>query len=93
MFSTSPEDATRWGSSVQLTNRGVNAAGKFWDLGILEKAFTPHERIQIANNKVGSTVKQNFHFDLTNFLRGDGCKNRVMQIYRISAKADNMAKL
>jgi hypothetical protein len=60
MFSTDPEDATRWGSSVQLTNCGVNADGKFWDLGKLEK----------ANNKVGSIVQQNFHFDLANLLRG-----------------------
>ena len=56
MFSRSPENATRWGTSVQLTQRGVNAVAKFWKLDDIERALTPQERIQVASNKVGDIV-------------------------------------
>ncbi|EDR00494.1 uncharacterized protein LACBIDRAFT_334102 [Laccaria bicolor S238N-H82] len=51
MLSDSPEGATRWGTSVQLTQRGVNAVSKFWQLDNFERAFTPQECIQMAYKK------------------------------------------
>ena len=65
MSSTSPDNATRWGSSVQLTKRGVNAVSRFWDVGKMKNAFTPGERIQDAKKRVGDIIKP-FHFDITN---------------------------
>lgn len=56
MLSSSPENATRWGTSVQLTQRGVNAVAKFWELDNFERALTPQERIQVAYNKVSDIV-------------------------------------
>jgi hypothetical protein len=63
MASSSPENATRWGTSVQLTKRGVNAAAKYWNMGNLERVLTPHDRIEIAHKKVGDILIQFFHFD------------------------------
>jgi hypothetical protein len=61
MLSSSPEHATRWGTSVQLTQRGVNAVAKFWGLGKLERAFTPQEHIQTAYKKVSNiAIQQTF---------------------------------
>lgn len=73
MASTSSEGATRWGTSVQLTERGVNAAAKFWKLGNLQRALTPQERIQNAqrasSSKVVSAVEVKcLQFNLTNLL-------------------------
>jgi hypothetical protein len=69
MTSKSPTQATRWGTSVQLTQRGVKAVAKFWELGKLERAFTPQERIQKAHGKkVGGITIQPLHFDLTGLL-------------------------
>jgi hypothetical protein len=58
MLSSSPENATRWGTSVQLTQRGINAVSKFWLLDDLERAFTPQERIQMAYKKVSGIATQ-----------------------------------
>ncbi|KAM6495054.1 hypothetical protein JOM56_009677 [Amanita muscaria] len=41
---------------IQLTQRGVNAVAKFWELGKLERAFTPQEHIQAAYKKVKKTT-------------------------------------
>jgi hypothetical protein len=56
MLSNSPENATRWGTSVQLTERGFNAAKRFWDLGSFERALRPQERIDTAHKKVGGII-------------------------------------
>jgi hypothetical protein len=61
MLSDSPEAATRWGTSVQLTQRGVNAVAKFWELGNFDRAFTPQERIREAQKKVGGIPTQQLH--------------------------------
>ena len=50
MSSTSPPNATRWGSSVQLTQRGINAVERFWGAGIMKKVFAPQECIKIKIN-------------------------------------------
>ncbi len=64
MLSDSPEDATQWGTSVQLTQRGVNAVAKFWELGKFERAFRPQERIHEAYKKVGGIPTHQFHLYL-----------------------------
>ncbi len=67
MLSNSPDGATRWGTSVQLTQCGVNAVAKFWELGNFERAFTPQERIHEAHKKVSSMpIHQLYHLYLHN---------------------------
>ena len=41
MLSESPDDATRWGTSIQLTKRGVNAIGRYWENAKTSRAITP----------------------------------------------------
>lgn len=52
LLSSSPENATRWGTSVQLTQHGVNAVAKYWELGNFERACTSQEHIQTAYKRV-----------------------------------------
>ena len=63
MESDSPDDVTRWGTSVQLTQRGVNAVRKLWTLDDLERVVSPQDRIDAARNVRNPTNVSSPSFD------------------------------
>jgi len=78
MLSNSPENATRWGTSVQLTQRGVNAVAKYWELGNFERVCTPQERIQTAYKRVRDIKYISFIFiDSVSYVRQRRVKCKV----------------
>lgn len=48
MASHSPKDVTRWGSSIQLTMRGVAAISKAWSMGLFERSIRPIDRVMVT---------------------------------------------
>ncbi|KAG6820142.1 hypothetical protein H0H93_004846 [Arthromyces matolae] len=52
MMSQSPADATRFGTSVQLTEKGTQAVSRFWEKGAADiLAVTPKQRIDTARSR------------------------------------------
>lgn len=62
MRSYSSEEATRWGTSIQLTTKGANAADRFWQLGRFSKIITPADRLR--NHKHSKVSFECYFFDL-----------------------------
>jgi hypothetical protein len=56
MLSKSPADATRWGTSIQLTKRSVNAIGWYWKNAKTSRAIAPSDFLKHLKQKVLSSI-------------------------------------
>jgi hypothetical protein len=52
MASHSPSGVTRWGTSIQITKRGVDAMKKYWGFGDKKRLGSLEERCRKAWNKL-----------------------------------------
>ncbi|KAH0578055.1 hypothetical protein H2248_005594 [Termitomyces sp. 'cryptogamus'] len=53
MASTSPEHATRFGTSIQLTSKGTSAVNRFWTNSARQSTVTtPLDRIQVGRERI-----------------------------------------
>lgn len=62
MLSESPPGVTRWGTSIQLTAKGVNAMEKVWNLGALSDAFVRDRIVNADDRVVAADVRNEFIF-------------------------------